>query len=84
VGEVISLEERRRARRPRRGEPVRAELLFDLACPFTYLVAERVERAFDHVRWTPASTTALRCGSLASEPPNASDSLKPISVFDSS
>ena len=47
---------------------MRAELLFDLACPFTYLVAERVERAFDHVRWTPASTTALRCGSLASEP----------------
>jgi 2-hydroxychromene-2-carboxylate isomerase len=47
---------------------VRAEFLFDLACPFTYLAAERVERAFPGVRWTPASATALRYGSLATEP----------------
>jgi hypothetical protein len=69
MGEVVSLAERRAqraARRPRRGEPVRAEFLFDLACPFTYLAAERVERTFAAVRWTPASATALRCGSVAS------------------
>ena len=52
---------------PRRRVPVRAEFLFDLACPFTYLAAERVERAFDHVTWTAASGTELRRGSLASE-----------------
>lgn len=69
MGEVISLSDRRKARRRKpRGEPVRAEFLFDLACPFTYLAAERVERAFDDVRWTPASTTALRGGSLVADP----------------
>jgi 2-hydroxychromene-2-carboxylate isomerase len=72
MGEVIRLAERREARRSRprerREAPLRAEFFFDLACPFTYLAAERVERAFDHVRWTPASATALRCGSLVSDP----------------
>ena len=43
---------------------MRAEFLFDLACPFTYLAAERVDRAFDAVVWTPASGTALRRGSF--------------------
>ena len=70
MGELISLAERRKARKPRpRGHdrPVRAEFLFDLACPFTYLASERVERAFDDVVWTAASGTALRRGSLASD-----------------
>ncbi|HET8755487.1 MAG TPA: DsbA family protein [Solirubrobacteraceae bacterium] len=70
MGEVIRLAERRKARRTRRGQGVarvRAEFFFDLACPFTYLAAERVERAFDDVLWTPASKTALRAGSLVSE-----------------
>jgi 2-hydroxychromene-2-carboxylate isomerase len=70
MGEVIRLAERREARRPlprRRGEPLRAEFFFDLACPFSYLAAERIDRAFASVRWTPASTTALRCGSLATD-----------------
>jgi 2-hydroxychromene-2-carboxylate isomerase len=64
MGEVIRLAERRKARRERprqrRHASLRAEFLFDLACPFTYLAAERVERAFDDVTWTPASATALR------------------------
>jgi 2-hydroxychromene-2-carboxylate isomerase len=71
MGEVIRLAERRTARRlhaRRRRESLRAEFLFDLACPFTYLAAERVERAFADVRWTPASTTAMRAGSLAADP----------------
>ena len=70
MGEVIRLAERRKARRTRPGQRVarvRAEFFFDLACPFTYLAAERVERAFDHVVWTPASKTALRGGSLHSD-----------------
>jgi 2-hydroxychromene-2-carboxylate isomerase len=67
MGEVIQLADRRAARRQ---QPAvrRAEFLFDLACPFTYLAAERVERGFDAVRWTPSSTTALRAGSLAADP----------------
>jgi 2-hydroxychromene-2-carboxylate isomerase len=70
MGEVIRLAERRQARRERprqRSASLRAEFLFDLSCPFTYLAAERVERAFDDVTWTPASTTALRRGSLADD-----------------
>ena len=66
MGELISLAERRKTRRPRsarRSLSVRAEFLYDLACPFTYLAAERVERAFDDVVWTASSGTALRCGS---------------------
>ena len=34
-------------------ERTRAQFFFDLACPFTYLAAERLERAFDEVVWTP-------------------------------
>jgi 2-hydroxychromene-2-carboxylate isomerase len=68
MGELIRLADRRQARRPparQRALPVRAQFLFDLSCPFTYLAAERVERAFDDVVWTAASATALRRGSLA-------------------
>jgi len=71
MGDVIRLAERRAARRSRSASPSapsRVEFLFDLCCPFSYLAAERVERAFDDVVWTPASTTALHCGSLASTP----------------
>ncbi len=70
MGELNRLAERRQARRARprrRPESLRAVFLFDLACPFTYLVAERIDRAFDDVTWTPASTTTLRGGSLASD-----------------
>jgi 2-hydroxychromene-2-carboxylate isomerase len=70
MGEVIRLAERRKARRDRprqRYASRRAEFLFDLACPFTYLATERVERAFDNVTWTPASATALRRESLGSD-----------------
>ncbi len=70
MGEVIKLSERREARR-RRGaghrERSRAEFFFDLACPFTYLAAERVERAFDEVVWTPASADTLRGARLADD-----------------
>jgi 2-hydroxychromene-2-carboxylate isomerase len=71
MGDVIRLAERRRGRGERslrRRRPLRAEFFFDLCCPFTYLAAERIERAFDDVTWTPASTTALHRGSLASDP----------------
>jgi 2-hydroxychromene-2-carboxylate isomerase len=71
MGDVIRLSERRDARRARHAgrphERSRAQFFFDLSCPFTYLAAERVERAFDDVAWTPASTDALRCASLAGD-----------------
>ena len=72
MGDVIRLAERRAARRGRAGQrtihpPFRVEFFFDLCCPFTYLAAERVDRAFEDVIWTPASATALRCGSLTAD-----------------
>jgi 2-hydroxychromene-2-carboxylate isomerase len=70
MGDVIRLAERRAAREARaanRIAPARVEFLFDLCCPFSYLAAERVDRVFDEVTWTPASTMALCCGSLATD-----------------
>jgi 2-hydroxychromene-2-carboxylate isomerase len=63
VGEVVSLAEKRRARvhAPSRVTE-RVEYYFDLACPFAYLAAERVERAFPEVAWRPASGAALERG----------------------
>jgi 2-hydroxychromene-2-carboxylate isomerase len=64
MGDLIRLSERREAHRRRdaghRRARSRAEFFFDLACPFTYIAAELVERSFDHVAWQPASTDALR------------------------
>jgi 2-hydroxychromene-2-carboxylate isomerase len=75
MGDVIMLSERREARRRRgagqRRERSRAQFFFDLSCPFTYLAVERVERAFDDVTWTPASTAALRRSCLAADPAGA-------------
>ena len=71
MGDVIRLAERRAAREARAGlraGPLRVEFLFDLCCPFSYLAAERVDRLFDEVVWTPASTSALCCGSLLGDP----------------
>jgi len=69
MGDVIMLAERREARRRGRAgrlrQRSRARFFFDLSCPFTYLVAERVERGFDEVVWTPASAGALRRSCLA-------------------
>src|SRR5215218_9461921 len=50
MGELIDLAARREARRLRddpRPERTRAQFFFDLSCPFSYLAAERIERAFD-------------------------------------
>src|SRR3954467_8145108 len=69
MGEVIRLEDRRARRRPETamGDAVRAEFLFDLASPFTYLAAERVDRAFDEVTWVPACARTLRCAAMPAD-----------------
>jgi 2-hydroxychromene-2-carboxylate isomerase len=73
MGEVIQLDERRLRRHGSRRVPAhrerpRTEFLFDLACPFTYLAAERVERAFESVEWTPVSRAALTRHSVTGDP----------------
>jgi 2-hydroxychromene-2-carboxylate isomerase len=70
MGDVINLAERRDARRSRAAPartPRRAEFFFDLASPYTYLAAERVNRAFEDVVWTPASSAALLRGPLGGD-----------------
>jgi 2-hydroxychromene-2-carboxylate isomerase len=44
--------------------------LFDLACPFSYLAAERVERLLGEVDWIPAAAASLHGGRAGvSSPP---------------
>src|SRR5947209_18949650 len=75
MGDVIRLEDRRARLRldaaAVRGATVTGEFFFDLASPFTYLAAERVDRAFDAVTWTPASSQTLRCRSLPADESSA-------------
>jgi 2-hydroxychromene-2-carboxylate isomerase len=58
MGDVIMLWERL-AERPSIGG-TRSVFFFDLACPFSYLTAERVERALGDVDWVPCSLPADR------------------------
>jgi 2-hydroxychromene-2-carboxylate isomerase len=50
------------ADRSRPGRDPRPAFFFDLACPFSYLAAERVERALGEVEWIPVSSGALSEG----------------------
>lgn len=63
MGDLIELKDQLADRsRPRGGS--RAAFFYDLACPFSYLVAERVERALGEVDWFPAPAVALDGGAL--------------------
>ncbi len=75
MGELISLDQRREAHRRRRAVAQRPDgsgsrrgttlsvtrptFFFDLACPLSYLAAERVERTLGDARWLPVSTASL-------------------------
>ncbi|MDQ4040319.1 MAG: DsbA family protein, partial [Actinomycetota bacterium] len=61
MGQIIDFGERA-ARPPSRRRPPGASTAsfhFDLACPFTYLALERVERQLPEVRWRPTCADAL-------------------------
>lgn len=70
MGDVISLDERRRALAagtpPRRVSDrfARTTFSFDLALPQTYLAAERVDRDFPGVRWQPVYAAAVWDGGV--------------------
>ncbi len=60
-GEVVELRDRLADRsRPRGGS--RAVFFYDVACPFSYLVAERIERVLGEVEWIPAPAVGLDGG----------------------
>ena len=61
MGVVIELKDQLADRSRPRGSS-RAAFFFDLACPFSYLVAERVERILGEVEWIPAPAVGLDGG----------------------
>jgi 2-hydroxychromene-2-carboxylate isomerase len=70
MGILVDLDERRaavRARRSRHGRSPRIELFFDLSDPFSYLAAERVERSFEAVVWTPAVRSVVHPAATAGD-----------------
>src|ERR1039458_9885950 len=58
MGELIFLDQRRvdRSLAPRNMRPA---FFFDLSCPFSYLVAERVERELGEAEWIPVAASAV-------------------------
>jgi 2-hydroxychromene-2-carboxylate isomerase len=50
------------ADRSRPSRDPRPAFFFDLACPFSYLASERVERALGEVEWIPVDGLVLRGG----------------------
>jgi len=66
MGTVVSLDARRE-RRTMIGSS-RAQCFVDLACPFAYLTAERVQRRFSQVRWGLASDAIVDRHDPAADP----------------
>ena len=64
MGEVVSLASRaaRSPHRSRHAATPTAAFHFDLACPFTYLALERVDRRLPGVRWRPSCAEPLHRG----------------------
>jgi 2-hydroxychromene-2-carboxylate isomerase len=61
MGAVIELKDQLADRsRPRRR--VGPTFFYDVACPFSYLIAERVERVLGEVEWVPAPAVGLDGG----------------------
>lgn len=66
MGELIVLAERRADRSRPQGSPEIA-FFYDLACPFSYLAAERVERLLGEVEWVPVANVELVGGRQVAE-----------------
>jgi 2-hydroxychromene-2-carboxylate isomerase len=64
MGDVIQLAKRRTAPADPPAPP-RVTFFFDLACPYTYLAAERIDRRFCGAQWRPAVGRRLDAGPLA-------------------
>ena len=68
MGELVQLADLRQRRRFREvSDPVRPQLFVDLADPFSYLAAERLERRLPRVRWKLACQRALERADVIDE-----------------
>jgi 2-hydroxychromene-2-carboxylate isomerase len=80
MGQLIQLSERRRAHAPQpSARPALPVFFFDVSCPLSYLIAERVERKLGTVEWVAASRAALRHTQLR-EAPAAGTAAEPTAV----
>jgi 2-hydroxychromene-2-carboxylate isomerase len=70
MGELVTLSDHARLA----GAGARLAFYFDLACPFSYLAAERVERLLGEVQWIPVSPLATVRPGGALEPGAAAGS----------
>src|SRR4051812_26956904 len=70
MGDVVHLAQvrGRRGRAARRRGVAPAFFYFDLACPFSYLAAERVERLFARVVWRPVLGDGVHRGDPWADP----------------
>jgi 2-hydroxychromene-2-carboxylate isomerase len=64
MGQVIYLDERR-SERSRPALPARPLFFFDVACPLSYLTAERIERKLGEVEWVPVDGASLHLTTAA-------------------
>lgn len=69
MGELIALTEQL-ADRARPRAQARPAFFFNLACPFSYLAAEQVERLLGEVEWVPVARTHVR-GNESAPPDSA-------------
>jgi len=67
MGDVIELKDQLADRSRPRGN-CRVAFFYDLACPFSYLVAERVERVLGEVDWFPVPAGGLDDGAVRTRP----------------
>jgi 2-hydroxychromene-2-carboxylate isomerase len=58
MGQVIYLDDHR-AERSQPALPARPLFFFDVACPLSYLTAERIERTLGEVEWVPVDAASL-------------------------
>lgn len=71
MGTVVDLASRRRKATAAVPPSARATCFVDLSCPFSYLAAERVGRAFSTVTWRLASNGCVDRSDPASDPSGA-------------
>jgi 2-hydroxychromene-2-carboxylate isomerase len=76
MGDLVVLGERLQERSALSLGDARPSFYFDLACPLSYLAAERVERMLGAVEWIPASGGTFRASSLVGAAEERAGSLR--------
>jgi 2-hydroxychromene-2-carboxylate isomerase len=73
MGDVIVIGDRLEEHSALRLDAERPAFYFDLACPFSYLAAERVERLLGEVEWVPLRSSSVGGPAPAARPEEAEE-----------